>query len=107
MTNSPAIRDEGRERPYDLEERTALFREPTSNHCELNWVRSMRMTFSLPSEHALAERATPEALKRQTDNVSGSLSLEKYSGVVPALLMILNQQRRLFMPTTVCVPCWT
>ncbi len=53
------------------------------------------MTVSFPSEHALAERSTPEALKRQADNASGSLSIEKYSGVVPALLMILNQQRQI------------
>ncbi len=46
MTNSPAIRDEGRERPYDLEERTALFGEAPSNHGEnLPGVMSMDFEF--------------------------------------------------------------
>ncbi len=46
MTNSPAIRDEGRERPYDLKERTALFGEAPSNHCEnLPGVLSMDFGF--------------------------------------------------------------
>lgn len=53
------------------------------------------MSISFPSKEALAERATPEALSRQIDTAEENLDIDVLSGVVPALLMILNKQRQI------------
>lgn len=53
------------------------------------------MNTTLPTECAPAERAAPAELQRQAGAVARGLGLDRVTGTVPALMMILNAQRQI------------
>ena len=53
------------------------------------------MNTTLPTECAPAERAAPAELQRQAGAVARGLGLDRVTGTVPVLLMILNAQRQI------------
>jgi signal transduction histidine kinase len=53
------------------------------------------MITTLPTECAPAERAAPAELQRQAGAVTRGLGLDRVTGTIPVLMMILNAQRQI------------
>lgn len=53
------------------------------------------MTIPFPDHESLTKRATPETLKRQSEQVTRTFDVTNVAGVVPTLLMILNAERQI------------